>query len=355
MNFVNWENISIVQHVIAPGFIILDVALLHYFLCRLLKHISQKEEFQKGWRLILVDSSRGPAFILLWSMGGLFLLEYATTSVMGLSLGIISISRNIIADVIGCWTILRFIKSFANYTVEVRLNYDKNTISSVTKLCNIITISVFALLIMNNLGISINGILAFGGMSGIAVGFSAKDMLASFFGTAMIYMDGPFKIGEYISSPDKDIEGVVENIEWRQTTIRTPSRTVIYVPNSVFTNIIIENHYRTSNRNLYEIITVDCTDLKKLNKIAEDIHEVLNKEPQIDKKQPVVVCFHKFDSYKTELLISFCTFYCNNKDFYLLRQNIMTSINEVTNAHQVNIASSRSSSEVADKKAKDAI
>ena len=62
--------------------------------------------------------------------------------------------------------------------------------------------------------------LALGGVSGIAVGFAAKDLLANFFGALMIYLDKPFKIGDWVRSSDKEIEGIVEAIGWRQTRIR---------------------------------------------------------------------------------------------------------------------------------------
>ena len=46
-----------------------------------------------------------------------------------------------------------------------------------------------------SLGFSIAGILAFGGVRGIAVGFAARDLLASFFGALMVFLDVPFRRG----------------------------------------------------------------------------------------------------------------------------------------------------------------
>jgi len=65
---------------------------------------------------------------------------------------------------------------------------------------------------MQTLGFSIAGALTFGGIGGIAIGFAAKDMLSNFFGGLMIYLDRPFKTGDWIRSPDREIEGVVEEI-----------------------------------------------------------------------------------------------------------------------------------------------
>ena len=49
---------------------------------------------------------------------------------------------------------------------------------------------------LQTLGYSISGLLALGGVGGIAIGFAAKDLLANFFGGLMSYLDRPFKIGD---------------------------------------------------------------------------------------------------------------------------------------------------------------
>ena len=90
---------------------------------------------------------------------------------------------------------------------------------------------------MQLLGFSIAGILTFGGVGGIAVGFAAQDLLSNFFGWLGIYLDRPFAVGDWIRSPDREIEGTVEEIGWRVTRIRTFDNRPLYVPNSAFTNI----------------------------------------------------------------------------------------------------------------------
>ena len=76
-------------------------------------------------------------------------------------------------------------------------------------------------MIFQTIGINIAGILAFGGVGGLAVGMAAKEMLSNFFGGLTIYLDQPFKVGDWINIPENKLEGTVEFIGWRQTTIRT--------------------------------------------------------------------------------------------------------------------------------------
>ena len=60
---------------------------------------------------------------------------------------------------------------------------------------------VAGILVLQSIGISLSGLLAFGGIGGIAVGFAAKDLLANFFGGLSIYLDRPFTTGDWIRSP----------------------------------------------------------------------------------------------------------------------------------------------------------
>ena len=83
--------------------------------------------------------------------------------------------------------------------------------------------------------------MAFGGIGGIAIGFAAKDLLANFFGALMIFLDRPFSIGDWIRSPDREIEGVVEDIGWRSTKIRTFDKRPLFIPNSAFASLTVEN------------------------------------------------------------------------------------------------------------------
>jgi MscS family membrane protein len=60
----------------------------------------------------------------------------------------------------------------------------------------------------------------------------------------MIFLDRPFSVGDHIKSPDRQIEGTVDFISWRLTQIRTLEGRTLYIPNSVFSTIIIENFSR---------------------------------------------------------------------------------------------------------------
>ncbi|OGN60129.1 MAG: hypothetical protein A3F40_05105 [Chlamydiae bacterium RIFCSPHIGHO2_12_FULL_27_8] len=107
-------------------------------------------------------------------------------------------------------------------------------------------------------------------------------MLGNFFGGLMIFLDRPFEIGDWIRSPDKEIEGTVENIGWRLTTIRTFDKRPLFVPNGIFSNISVENAQRMQNRRIKTQISIRYDDVFKLKNILSGIKEMLKNHPEID-------------------------------------------------------------------------
>ena len=169
--------------------------------------------------------------------------------------------------IIACitWFLSRFIDNVQASVLRLRQTrgepVDKTTVDAIAKLLRISVIITSVLVALQTLGISISGVLAFGGIGGIAVGFAAKDLLANFFGGLMIYLDRPFSVGDWVRSPDKQIEGTVEEIGWRLTRIRTFDQRPLYVPNAIFTQIAVENPSRMTHRRIYETLGVRYDDM----------------------------------------------------------------------------------------------
>jgi small-conductance mechanosensitive channel len=105
------------------------------------------------------------------------------------------------------WFLWRLIGNAAHSilarSAETGKAVDRTTVDALSKLGRVSVVILAALVILQTLGFSISGVLAFGGIGGIAMGFAAKDMLANFFGGLTIYLDRPFTVGEWIRSPTR--------------------------------------------------------------------------------------------------------------------------------------------------------
>jgi MscS family membrane protein len=191
---------------------------------------------------------------------------------------------------------------------------------------------------MQTLGFSISGILAFGGVGGIAVGFAAKDLLSNFFGGLMIFLDRPFAVGEWICSPDRSIEGTVEKIGWRLTVIRTFDKRPLYVPNSTFASIAVENPSRMSHRRIYETIGIRYEDGAKMGAIVEEVKAMLLEHEEIDTTQTLIVNFNSFAASSLDFFIYTFTKTTNWVHYHEVKQDVLLRVMQIIEQHGAEIA-----------------
>lgn len=228
------------------------------------------------------------------------------------------------------WAALRFIRKLGTLTIENapkrHKNLDETMVHAFTLLLNIVVVVIGGMGIMQIFGLPISGLLAFGGIGGAGIAFASKDLLTNFFGGLVVYMDKPFKVGNWIRSPDKNIEGTVEHIGWRVTRIRTFDKRPLYVPNSFFLNISVENVSRMLNRRIKTMIGVRYEDASKIGKITEQMQQMLSDHPGIDKKQPFMVSLFEFGASSLDIQLDAYTKATKRIDYQIVRQDILMKV-----------------------------
>ena len=217
----------------------------------------------------------------------------------------------VLTIIIIAWTLIKVLDNYYNsksFLKGLKSSDDpvviEQTYEITIRIFKIIVILISLLTLMQEFGLSISGLLAFGGVGGLVVGLAAKDLLSNFFGGLMIYFDRPFKVGEFIKSPDRNIEGIVESIGWRLTVVRTFSKNVLYIPNSAFSNIIVENATRMTNRRINEVIGLRYEDLDKIPEIVNKVRAYLDQNNNIDHTNKPVVYFKRFSASSFDFFIS---------------------------------------------------
>lgn len=216
--------------------------------------------------------------------------------------------------------------------------FDLTTALALNKLLRLLVVVVTAITVAHTLGFQIGGLLALGGVGGIAVGLAAKDLLANFFGGLTIYLDRPFSVGDWIRSPDKSIEGTVEYISWRHTRIRAFNKNPIYVPNSVFTSIVVENPSRMSHRRLKETLGLRYDDFAQVEAVVADIKALLQNHPGIDNSQTLIVNFTRFGASSLDIMVYAFTLTRAWVDFQVLKQELLLDIGRIVARHGAAIA-----------------
>jgi len=344
------ESVWIVQI-----FLIVLVTLFADFIQRkLVKRIAKRfEKTDNFWDDAFLFAAIKPISLVIWVMGIYVAATLAELGSKSVVFQYLDPLRDILVIAAVTWFLVRFIQRSEQGIVDKRKAsgepIDVTTVDAIGKLLRLSIIITSVLVALQTLGFSISGVLAFGGVGGIAVGFAARDLLANFFGGLTIYLDRPFSVGDWVRSPDRNIEGTVEKIGWRQTMIRTFDKRPLYVPNSTFANISVENPSRMSHRRIYETIGVRYDDADKLQDIIVDVVKMLKQHPEIDETQTLIVNFNSFAASSLDFFVYTFTHTTNWIKFHEVKQDVLLKIYEIVTSHGAEVAFPTSTVHVADK------
>lgn len=337
---LNWlqatfqENVWIIQIFI----VVFLTAIIHLFEAVVYKRLHHKLlKTTNVWDDGFLRALHRPLTILIWVIGVSIAAQIAAAVAKNNYLfSLINPARKFIVLVLITWFLLRFIR-FVEESIhaqpEAQSGVDKTTLNAVSQLLRVSVVITATLVGMQMFNIPVSGILAFGGIGGAGVAFAAKDLLGNFFGGLMIYLDRPFKVGDWVRSPDRQIEGTVEYIGWRLTRIRTFDKRPLYVPNGVFSIIAVENPSRMTNRRIRTFIGVRYDDAAKIATLTKDIQTMLREHPEIDTTQTLIVNLVEFAASSLNIMIYTFTKTTNWVRFQAIQEDVFLKIIEIIEGH----------------------
>lgn len=305
-----------------------------WLLSRHLATMAQKTKII--WDDALVDAVRRPISWLIWLWPAVIATGVAIDNTSHYPTGFLTVVRHLLLVWTLIWILLRLISNVEQAMAESAK--DVTTLNAVSKVLRLIVMVIGGLVAMQNLGLSLSGILTFGGVGGLIVGMAAKDLLANFFGGMMIYFDRPFKVGDWIRSPDRQIEGTVERIGFRMTVIRTFDKRPLYVPNSVFSSIVVENPSRMTNRRIKQTVSLRYQDAAVVNQVVAGIKTMLQHHPDIDTRQTLIVSFDHYGPSSLDIMVYTFTKTVNWVEYKEVQQDVMLKIVEVVHQHGADFA-----------------
>ena len=318
--------------------IVLAMLVVNFMQKRALRRLRARAERTRNyWDDALLAALRRPLSLLVWVLGLTFAAQIIYSRTDAAIFEIVPAARNVGVVAALVWFLIRFIKAVEGGYIAAKRQSDEtvdaSTVAAMAKLLRLAVLITGALVMLQTLGFSISGVLAFGGIGGIAVGFAAKDLLANFFGGLMIYLDRPFAIGDWIRSPDKEIEGTVEDIGWRLTRIRTFDKRPLYVPNSVFANIAVENPSRMTNRRIMETVGIRYEDAAKMAAITREVRAMLQTHPDIDAAKTLIVNFNAFAPSSLDFFVYTFTKTTDWIRFHEIKQDVLLRVLAIVESH----------------------
>lgn len=336
LQYLNLDFKSITEIII-----VLIVALaLNCTIKRYLKNL-EKEAIQENnkWHKVIIKSIITPVQLFIATQ----ICYIITKSIVTEYINVINTFRTvliIICIALFTFKIINEIEKYVKESIAENKNYNEiTTVKGLIKLSKIIVIVTISIIILDNIGIKTKGLVIVASISSAAIGFASKNIVANFFGTIMIYLDKPFVENDWISSPDKNIEGIVEEIGWRVTRVRTLDRKPLYIPNDTFSNICIQNNSRMNNRRIKKILTLRYKDIKFIKEICYEITMMMSKHNGVAQSLPKYVQLTNFSDHSVDIILSCFTKEKQLMEFYKTQQCILIKVAEIIKKNGADFAS----------------
>lgn len=192
------------------------------------------------------------------------------------------------------------------------------------------------LLIAQSMGFNVRALLAGLGIGGLAFALAAQDTLANLFGSVVVAIDQPFRIGEFVRVGAH--AGLVEDIGLRSTKLRAVDKSLIIIPNKAVAAETITNLSRFTNRRVEQVIglTYDTTPAQ-MREIVAEIRRIIESKPEVNAPDTHVY-FRDFGASSLDLWI---VYMFKSPDFaphMRVRQQINLEIMEAISARGLSFA-----------------
>ena len=226
--------------------------------------------------------------------------------------------------------------SLLSEELKQKLNMDNMLIHFFSNVARFLIIALAIVIIAQEWNYDVNGFIAGLGLGGLAFALAAKDALANIFGGIVIIMEKPFLIGDWIAIPG--VEGVVENISFRSTKIRSFSQALITIPNSTLAGEAITNHSRMGKRRIsfYLGLTYN-TPKSKVEDCVKRIKQMLAEHPGIH-PETILVSFEIFNESSLDIFIYCFTNTTIWSEYLEVKQDVNLTIMAILEEERISIA-----------------
>lgn len=174
------------------------------------------------------------------------------------------------------------------------------------------------------------------GIGGAALAFVAKDALSNVFSGVLLMLDKPFVIDDWIEIIG--LEGIVEDISFRSTRLRTFTQGQVIIPNSQISNENLINWTRMKKRRVkFDLGVGYDTSIDDLNLCIEKIKHILSKDPDIE-DDTYLVAFENFGDYALNIQILYYSMLTDYASYLHVKQRVNLELLKLCEDLGINIA-----------------
>jgi MscS family membrane protein len=237
------------------------------------------------------------------------------------------------------WGLLRAFGALLDHAQEIALRRHMGVAAFmpwIKKTLVTLFVVLGVLMVVQSLGFDVKALLAGLGIGGLAFALAAQDTLANVFGSVVVAIDQPFKIGETIKIAGNI--GMVEDIGLRSTKLRLVDKSLMVIPNKTVAAEAINNFSRFTARRVEQVfgLTYGATP-EQLEGIVADIRRLIDAEPEVNPAE-THVWFRDFNASSLDLWVVYLT---RDPDFVksmALRQRLNLAIMRAVAARGLSFA-----------------
>ena len=171
--------------------------------------------------------------------------------------------------------------AMARASEKTETKLDDQAVPLLRKTVKVFLAVTIGVMVIQNLGYSVTSLIASLGIGGLALALAARDTVANFFGSIVIFTDSPFQIGDWVVF--NEVEGTVEEVGFRTTRIRRFDKALVTVPNQTFTSTSIINYSNRDRRRIKLTVGVSYeTTPAQMRALLEALRTLIREHPGID-------------------------------------------------------------------------
>ena len=293
-----WQWLGLFFLILLGLTIRLIVALTLRFICMTMKNS------RPDWNHECLKSMEWPVSLLIASSFWYFSVKALEITGLPLSITLTIVKLTFYISIV--WAGVTFTGTLGRIATERarnKGNIDHHLVKLLSQSARIFVLILGTLFAAQGLGFNVVSLVAGLGIGGLAVAMAAKDTLANFFGSIAIMLDHPFRVGHWVKVGDS--EGIVEEIGFRSTRIRTFYDSLISVPNSEIVTGQVDNLGMRNYRRVRTTIGITYdTSAEKIEAFIEGIKNIIIANPTT-RKETFQVTLNDFGASSLNILLNF--------------------------------------------------
>ncbi|MBO6572854.1 MAG: mechanosensitive ion channel family protein [Balneola sp.] len=300
----DWFGIQIWQYLAVFCWLLLGLIfrkIFEFILENYIHKLAKKTKFT--WDDDLIDGIDKPS-------GFIFMMFFWLATFTNLQLSVtvnhyLSLILEIAVSVGFIWLFYNLSDVFSKYlgvlTSKTETKLDDQLVPLIRKTLRFFVLVMGIILILQNNGYNVASLIAGLGIGGLAVALAARDTLANFFGSVTIFVDKPFRIGDWIKVAG--VEGTVEEVGFRSTRIRTFYNSLVSVPNSNISNNEVDNLGLREYRRLLTTLNLTySTSPEQMEAFVEGIKAIVKSNPHF-RQDFYEVHFNAFGAHSLDVMV----------------------------------------------------